>query len=57
MTRTNDVLTSEQLMDLFGGPDMSPDLAPGIAIQVCDGEWRREGPLWRFWQAPDMAQP
>lgn len=62
MIRTDDVLASHHLMELFtcgdDGEYDGPNLDETDVVPVCEGEWRFEysGPdagLWRFWRYPE----
>ena len=58
MIRTDDLATSEELLEIFDGghdPDTEDILTSG-RVPVCDGEWRREPDgRWRFWRHRDSA--
>ncbi len=61
--RTDDVITTHHLMELFTGTDEAddgeyygPDLDEcGGVVLVCGGAWQLEpdGELWRFWKDPE----
>ena len=56
MIRTDDLATSEELLEIFDGghdPETETIMTSG-RVAVCDGEWRREPDgRWRFWKHQD----
>lgn len=58
LQRTDDTATGAELRELFSMDDLDSDDQPlEDIIQVCDGEWRREGCLWRFFLNSDEETP
>lgn len=50
LIRTTETATEIELRELF---DMESDEELESCIQVCAGEWRREGDIWRVYSLPD----
>lgn len=48
---TDDTATEAELRQLF---DMEPDDELAACIPVCAGEWRADGPVWRFYENTDL---
>ena len=54
LIRTEDTATEAELRDLFADEDDEGPL--GDLHETHDGEWRREGDLWRWYQSDDEFQ-
>ena len=56
--RTDDVLSTEALHDLFGGNELGCEMpvAADSPIPTCAGVWIAEDNQWRFYQHPEWDE-